>query len=306
MGHRSTSTLAHHITRTLSPSLTRLNNSRMTSTSSTPLVSRSSSSSSLFPPSSLKLAPKVTRKGSETPPISASRRSSLERKVEEAKRVIREAIDVYGCVQKGMGEGKRAQADPLFGFVLVDRIDNIAISFNGGKDCELALLLLILRLGSRGCQRHKQQLPYPTHHLVLASGSPACFVPSFAGTLLLHLLHSLITPPSSSLSSSSTPPLRIKALYITAPNPFQEVEDFVDQAVHDYNLDLVRLGGGMKSALGLYLDDSYEAGAAEGTDEEGKGKGKGKGVKGMLVGTRRNDPHGGMSAPFYCRSTEIR
>lgn len=89
----------------------------------------------------------------------------------------------------------------------------------------------------------------------------------------------------------------IKALYITAPNPFQEVEDFVDQAVHDYNLDLVRLGGGMKSALGLYLDDSGEGGAV-GSEEEGKGKGQGKGVKGMLVGTRRNDPHGGTFAPF--------
>lgn len=50
----------------------------------------------------------------------------------------------------------------------------------------------------------------------------------------------------------------------------------------------MRIAGGMKAALGLYLDDSGEVGVGE---EEGKGKGKG--VKGMLVGTRRNDPHGG-------------
>ncbi|KAL7411279.1 hypothetical protein BDY24DRAFT_397274 [Mrakia frigida] len=203
-------------------------NSRMSSTSSAQ-VSRSSSATTLFPPfpqlvsnsSSSSSKPSLLRTGSETPPISASRRRSMEKKVEEARRVIEDAIDLYG-------------------------IEHLAISFNGGKDC----------------------------------------------TLLLHLLKKILSERASSSSSSASsstppPPPLLKALYITAPHPFQEVEDFVDQSITDYGLDLVRIGGGMKAALGLYLDDSGEVGVGE---EEGKGKGKG--VKGMLVGTRRNDPHG--------------
>jgi FAD synthetase len=69
---------------------------------------------------------------------------------------------------------------------------------------------------------------------------------------------------------------RLKAIYITAPAPFPEVESFVDDSVIQYNLELVRLPGSMKQALSDYLE------------------GDGKGVKGVLVGTRRNDPHGGV------------
>jgi len=116
--------------------------------------------------------------------------------------------------------------------------------------------------------------------------------------VLLHLLHSLLPPPTQPAStdtngssppppaiaitseSSSTPARTrppIKAIYITAPAPFPSVEAFVDDCAQHYGLDLVRIGGGMKDALSAYL--------APGSS--------GEGVEGVLVGTRRGDPHGG-------------
>lgn len=71
------------------------------------------------------------------------------------------------------------------------------------------------------------------------------------------------------------PPIR--SVYITAPYPFEEMEEFVLDSVQVYNLDLWRFGGGMKAALEEYLK-------CEG----------GKDVKGILVGTRRGDPNGGV------------
>lgn len=100
--------------------------------------------------------------------------------------------------------------------------------------------------------------------------------------MLLHLLYTV----AHSTPDRSTSPL--KAIYITAPSPFDEVESFVDEAATAYKLDLVRIGGGMKSALAVYLDE-----AQAGEEERCAGRGKGKGVKSILVGTRRNDPHGG-------------
>lgn len=88
-----------------------------------------------------------------------------------------------------------------------------------------------------------------------------------------------VTAEGSSALARTRPP--IKAIYITAPAPFPSVEAFVDDCVAHYGLGLVRIGGGMKDALGAYL--------AEG--------GAGEGVEGVLVGTRRGDPHGGASIP---------
>lgn len=69
----------------------------------------------------------------------------------------------------------------------------------------------------------------------------------------------------------------IKSIYITAPNPFPTLESFVLSSADRYGLDLYRFGGGMKAALSEYL-----------------GCGGGRGVRGVLVGTRRGDPNGGM------------
>lgn len=67
----------------------------------------------------------------------------------------------------------------------------------------------------------------------------------------------------------------LRSVYFTAPNPFPELEAFVLSEVELYGLDLYRFGGGMKAALGAYLD-------CEG----------GKDIKAILLGTRQNDPNG--------------
>ncbi|KAL1918871.1 uncharacterized protein VTP21DRAFT_2893 [Calcarisporiella thermophila] len=65
----------------------------------------------------------------------------------------------------------------------------------------------------------------------------------------------------------------IHGLYVTHPNQFDEVESFVKETVQRYGLDLVRIPGPMKPALQRYFEAR-------------------PGIKAVLVGTRRNDPHG--------------
>ncbi|KDQ12530.1 hypothetical protein BOTBODRAFT_189237 [Botryobasidium botryosum FD-172 SS1] len=92
-------------------------------------------------------------------------------------------------------------------------------------------------------------------------------------------------------SSVVLPPL--KSVYITCESPFTSVEDFIEEMVDVYNLRITRVSGRMKEALREYLEGS------RGQDRDGRGDADangdgpaGRGVKAMLVGTRRNDPHG--------------
>jgi FAD synthetase len=91
--------------------------------------------------------------------------------------------------------------------------------------------------------------------------------------------HTVLQPPSTASPPAPYPP--IKSIYITAPNPFPQLDDFVVDSVERYVLDLHRFGGGMKAALSDYL------------------KTGGMGVFGMLLGTRKTDPNGGkLTFPF--------
>jgi FAD synthetase len=67
---------------------------------------------------------------------------------------------------------------------------------------------------------------------------------------------------------------KIQALYITHPNPFPEVEEFIKECVDRYFLDMITIEDQMKLALTKYSEQRPE-------------------IKAILVGTRRNDPHGG-------------
>ncbi|CAG8635307.1 4088_t:CDS:2 [Dentiscutata erythropus] len=102
-------------------------------------------------------------------------------------------------------------------------VENLSLSFNGGKDCMVLL------------------------HL-------------FAAALYKHFPDSINT-------------LNIQAVYITYPNSFAEVDDFVKECVRSYRIDLVTIEGPIKQALAKYskLQPNVQA---------------------ILVGTRRNDPHG--------------
>ncbi|KAH6898175.1 hypothetical protein B0T10DRAFT_101113 [Thelonectria olida] len=94
--------------------------------------------------------------------------------------------------------------------------EHLSISYNGGKDC-LVLLILIL----------------------------AC----------LPAVHPSSTANSDSSDSSQPPsdPQPLKALYIVSSKPFQEVEDFVAETSKEYHLDLDRYATKMRPALEEYL-----------------------------------------------------
>lgn len=123
--------------------------------------------------------------------------------------------------------------------------------------------------------------------------TPTCSIVRFAGTVLIHLLAAAIlhrqpqnpqsssTPASPSPSSSAPPLPPIQSVYIRCTSPFPQVESFVTVCVDRYNLRLEVAEGNMRDALEGYLNRRRaDAG------EEGE-------VKAVLVGTRRNDPHGG-------------
>lgn len=65
----------------------------------------------------------------------------------------------------------------------------------------------------------------------------------------------------------------IQSVYIQAPHPFDEVEDFVAYSVKQYSLSLLEYNKPMKAAFADYLKDKPS-------------------VKAIFVGTRRTDPHG--------------
>ncbi|KAI1816478.1 adenine nucleotide alpha hydrolases-like protein [Poronia punctata] len=97
----------------------------------------------------------------------------------------------------------------------------ISISYNGGKDC-LVMLILILA----GLARRKP----PTSQK-----------------------SSSITPNSSADTTSF--PDTFQAVYIVSPHPFTEIDDFVISSSAEYQLDVTRYELGMKEGLETYLGD---------------------------------------------------
>lgn len=74
-------------------------------------------------------------------------------------------------------------------------------------------------------------------------------------------------------ATSPTTPTRLQAIYIVAPDPFAEVEEFVEASAKHYHLDLKRYALPMRPALEAYLKDRPA-------------------IKAIFLGTRRTDPHG--------------
>ena len=64
---------------------------------------------------------------------------------------------------------------------------------------------------------------------------------------------------------------KLKVLYVTLLDPFEEVEEFVTESCKHYDLELYKLGNGMKSALKEFLILNPE-------------------IKAIVIGTRRTDP----------------
>ncbi|CEH15066.1 3'-phosphoadenosine 5'-phosphosulfate sulfotransferase (PAPS reductase)/FAD synthetase and related enzymes [Ceraceosorus bombacis] len=132
-------------------------------------------------------------------------------------------------------------------------IEQVALSYNGGKDCNVLIHLICAVLRRTGKRR--------------------------------------TAPSSKSASPSPSHPLQpLPAVYITCESPFQQVEDFVTASRQRYNLDLVRVRGGMRSGLEDYLSGKGQRRVGFETSDERNSNGHS--VKAIFVGTRRTDPHG--------------
>ena len=81
---------------------------------------------------------------------------------------------------------------------------------------------------------------------------------------LLHLVHAY-------LEHQGLQDQKLKALYIRDTDPFEKVEDFIDNAAATYNLDLITIQAPMKEALTQMLQSQTQ-------------------IKATLMGTRMGDP----------------
>ncbi|POR37419.1 Uncharacterized protein TPAR_02379 [Tolypocladium paradoxum] len=102
-------------------------------------------------------------------------------------------------------------------------LEELSLSYNGGKDC-LVLLILIL-----ACLPATTSSSHPSTGHAHGPKEPA-EAPS-----------SLIEP--------------LQAIYIAPPDPFPEVEDFVSASAAQYHLDLTRYALPMRHALEAYQGD---------------------------------------------------
>jgi FAD synthetase len=93
------------------------------------------------------------------------------------------------------------------------RPDELSLSYNGGKDC-LVLLILIL----------------------------AC-IPAWSP-------YSAASEPTK---PPCTAPQTLQSVYVVSAHPFEEVEEFVASSAAEYHLDLARYELSMRAALEAYL-----------------------------------------------------
>ncbi|KAI0459713.1 phosphoadenosine phosphosulfate reductase [Xylaria acuta] len=97
----------------------------------------------------------------------------------------------------------------------------ISISYNGGKDC-LVLLIIIL-----ACLAHRFAPPNKNSTSKIPNGS----------------------------SDPKHFPEKFQAVYIVSPHPFSEIDDFVVSSSAEYQLEVTRYELGMKQGLEAYLAD---------------------------------------------------
>ncbi|CAO3638175.1 unnamed protein product [Cunninghamella blakesleeana] len=95
-------------------------------------------------------------------------------------------------------------------------------------------------------------------------------------TVLLHLVVAVL----SKLGYKKADDQLIRTVFVTHPNPFPHVDEFVDVCSKRYHLDCKSIPGPMKQGLQLYLDSIHPK------------------PKAIFVGIRRNDPYAGNLTHF--------
>ncbi|KAL8382096.1 hypothetical protein RB595_006065 [Gaeumannomyces hyphopodioides] len=166
------------------------------------------------------------------------------------------------------------------------RPEELSISYNGGKDC-LVMLILILACLPRHFAAPGQA--------AVAAAAVTPFAPRSSSA------DDSATPPAQSTTSASTPPRQqqqppqqqqkqppanstgpaapppfpdtLQAVYVVSRHPFAEVDEFVGRTGAQYRLSVERVAQSMRPALHAYLASRPA-------------------VRAVFVGTRRTDPHG--------------
>lgn len=162
----------------------------------------------------------------------------------------------------------RSRTQPAHHHPHIHSIEELSLSYNGGKDC-LVLLVLILAC----LPRHFEPPAYEP------------FAPHPAPNSTTNGLTSQIptnTPAAPTPVRSPSPrpfPAALQSVYIVAPDPFAEVDAFVERSAAAYHLDLCRYALPMRAALDAYLRDRPS-------------------LRAVFVGTRRTDPHGASLTHF--------
>lgn len=109
------------------------------------------------------------------------------------------------------------------------------------------------------------QLYKPDEILLSFNGGKDC-------TVVLHMLHSFIE------KNSCLKALKIPTLYITDPDAFEEIDQFVCDCEKLYNIELIRKKGPIKEALKELCHDNPK-------------------LKAVFMGCRRTDP--------YCKDLKV-
>ncbi|KAG9088217.1 FAD1 flavin adenine dinucleotide synthetase [Ceratobasidium sp. 370] len=176
-----------------------------------------------------------------------------------------DAVYEVAAEETPLGEAVREAIGVIDRGLDIHGLDKLSISFNGGKDCTVLLHLLAAVLRRRMLEGIGYGPKCPEGPKVVADGAVVSHSHSDATLSPLR--------PIAALPSRRPPPIR--SVYVLCPSPFVAVDEFVEASTKAYDLRLVRVEGSMKVALQSYLDTPG-----------------GAGVEAVLVGTRRNDPHG--------------
>ncbi|KAL7810497.1 hypothetical protein V8C44DRAFT_358725 [Trichoderma aethiopicum] len=138
---------------------------------------------------------------------------------------MRDKVDAFLAEEPATALLRRAQEQARVSVRVVEealeryRPEELSISYNGGKDCLVMLIVLL------ACFARRYSPPKPASNV-----------------------------PSSSSSSSHLPPFpeKLRAVYIVSTDPFAEVDDFVEASSADYHLDVSRFMLPMKKGLEVF------------------------------------------------------
>lgn len=107
------------------------------------------------------------------------------------------------------------------------------MSYNGGKDCLVLLVIYLAALHTHFTSNERQASSWKSTDQV----------------------RDLKTTSSNTLRAF---PSTIKSVYIRPEHPFEEVDEFVHSSAKEYGLDLATSTKPMKAAFGEYLDEHPE------------------------------------------------